>query len=217
MSQACNSNSRQVRPDVQPGTEVRLSLYICIYIVYIYISRCVALPCFHVACSVGLLLARRFGPNPRYAHVALRCGKPVEDYLHHATLLHTVPVMLYTAPVNAPLIRFLACGSCGDDDWCYTNPPKAGNVSSSFSPTLVSVPCFEKTNSNLHGSVRFWKLVNPLQLRLAEITEMIHAASLFHDDVIDEADTRRGVPSVNKVFGNKLAILAGKSEWRGFA
>ncbi|CAM9260835.1 unnamed protein product [Ectocarpus sp. 12 AP-2014] len=58
------------------------------------------------------------------------------------------------------------------------------------------------------------ELVNPLQLRLAEITEMIHAASLFHDDVIDEADTRRGVPSVNKVFGNKLAILAGKSEWR---
>ena len=51
---------------------------------------------------------------------------------------------------------------------------------------------------------------NPLQLRLAEITEMIHAASLFHDDVIDEADTRRGVPSVNKVFGNKLAILAGR-------
>ncbi|CAN0296671.1 unnamed protein product [Ectocarpus fasciculatus] len=47
---------------------------------------------------------------------------------------------------------------------------------------------------------------------------MIHAASLFHDDVIDEADTRRGVPSVNKVFGNKLAILAGKSSqvvvWR---
>lgn len=42
---------------------------------------------------------------------------------------------------------------------------------------------------------------------------MIHAASLFHDDVIDEADTRRGVPSLNKVFGNKLAILAGES-WR---
>ncbi|CAM9967883.1 unnamed protein product, partial [Ascophyllum nodosum] len=53
------------------------------------------------------------------------------------------------------------------------------------------------------------KMHEALQLRLAEITEMIHAASLFHDDVIDEADTRRGVPSVNKVFGNKLAILAG--------
>lgn len=53
------------------------------------------------------------------------------------------------------------------------------------------------------------QMYEALQLRLAEITEMIHAASLFHDDVIDEADTRRGVPSVNKVFGNKLAILAG--------
>ena len=47
------------------------------------------------------------------------------------------------------------------------------------------------------------------QKRLAEITEMIHTASLFHDDVIDKADTRRGVPSVNQVFGNKLAILGG--------
>lgn len=47
------------------------------------------------------------------------------------------------------------------------------------------------------------------QRRLAEITEMIHTASLFHDDVIDKADTRRGVESVNKAYGNKLAILAG--------
>jgi hypothetical protein len=38
---------------------------------------------------------------------------------------------------------------------------------------------------------------------------MIHTASLLHDDVIDVADTRRGVRSVNFVFGNKLAILAG--------
>ena len=36
---------------------------------------------------------------------------------------------------------------------------------------------------------------------------MIHTASLFHDDVIDKAATRRGVPSVNQAFGNKLAIL----------
>jgi solanesyl diphosphate synthase len=49
----------------------------------------------------------------------------------------------------------------------------------------------------------------PMQVRLAEIAEMIHTASLFHDDVIDKADTRRGVPSVNKMFGNKMAILAG--------
>jgi hexaprenyl-diphosphate synthase len=47
------------------------------------------------------------------------------------------------------------------------------------------------------------------QLRLAEITEMIHAASLLHDDVIDTADRRRGMPTVNSVFGNQLAVLAG--------
>lgn len=47
------------------------------------------------------------------------------------------------------------------------------------------------------------------QRRLAEISEMIHTASLFHDDVIDGADTRRGSPAVHKVFGNKMAILAG--------
>jgi len=47
------------------------------------------------------------------------------------------------------------------------------------------------------------------QRRLAEISEMIHTASLFHDDVIDESGTRRGVSAVHMVFGNKMAILAG--------
>mmetsp|Transcript_24701 Transcript_24701/g.59553 ORF Transcript_24701/g.59553 Transcript_24701/m.59553 type:complete len:523 (-) Transcript_24701:150-1718(-) len=47
------------------------------------------------------------------------------------------------------------------------------------------------------------------QRRLAEITEMIHTASLFHDDVIDGADTRRGQPAAHRAFGNKMAILAG--------
>ena len=50
---------------------------------------------------------------------------------------------------------------------------------------------------------------SPKQVRLAEITEMIHTASLLHDDVIDTADSRRGVESVNSMFGNKLAVLAG--------
>lgn len=48
------------------------------------------------------------------------------------------------------------------------------------------------------------------QRRLAEISEMIHTASLFHDDVIDNADTRRGKPAAHRQFGsNKIAILAG--------
>lgn len=45
--------------------------------------------------------------------------------------------------------------------------------------------------------------------RLAEITEMIHTASLVHDDVVDEAELRRGVPTVHASFGNRIAVLAG--------
>ncbi|CCD22811.1 trans-hexaprenyltranstransferase NDAI_0A06570 [Naumovozyma dairenensis CBS 421] len=49
----------------------------------------------------------------------------------------------------------------------------------------------------------------PKQRRLAEIVEMIHTASLLHDDVIDHSGTRRGRPSGNAAFTNKMAVLAG--------
>jgi len=42
------------------------------------------------------------------------------------------------------------------------------------------------------------------QQNIAEITEMIHVASLLHDDVLDDADTRRGVSSLNLIMGNKV-------------
>lgn len=47
------------------------------------------------------------------------------------------------------------------------------------------------------------------QVRLAEISEMIHAASLLHDKVIDMADTRRGTRSAQRIYSNKVAVLAG--------
>ncbi|KAF1988807.1 terpenoid synthase [Aulographum hederae CBS 113979] len=49
----------------------------------------------------------------------------------------------------------------------------------------------------------------PSQRRLAEITELIHTASLLHDDVLDTSVTRRSAPSANIAFGNKMAVLAG--------
>ena len=49
----------------------------------------------------------------------------------------------------------------------------------------------------------------PSQRRLAEITELIHTASLLHDDVIDHSASRRSLPSANISFGNKMAVLAG--------
>ena len=46
-------------------------------------------------------------------------------------------------------------------------------------------------------------------LMLATAVEMLHNASLLHDDVIDRADTRRGQPSVNARWGNATAVLVG--------
>ncbi|KEG08274.1 farnesyl pyrophosphate synthetase [Trypanosoma grayi] len=46
-------------------------------------------------------------------------------------------------------------------------------------------------------------------LRLGEVTEIIHTASLVHDDVIDNSDTRRGQPALHCVYDAKRAVLAG--------
>ena len=51
--------------------------------------------------------------------------------------------------------------------------------------------------------------LSPRHRRLAEITEMIHTASLVHDDVVDGADTRRGVATVHSRFNHRVAVLAG--------
>lgn len=51
--------------------------------------------------------------------------------------------------------------------------------------------------------------VSPAQERLAEIVELIHAASLLHDDVIDGASERRGRPAASRQFGPKSAVLSG--------
>jgi octaprenyl-diphosphate synthase len=51
--------------------------------------------------------------------------------------------------------------------------------------------------------------VTPESIKLCAVVEMIHAASLLHDDVIDEANTRRGKPSVNALYDNKTSIMFG--------
>src|SRR6185436_11574001 len=50
---------------------------------------------------------------------------------------------------------------------------------------------------------------NPTLVRMAAVVEMIHTATLVHDDVIDLAKTRRGRPSINVVWGNHTSALAG--------
>merc|ERR1712085_61489 len=60
------------------------------------------------------------------------------------------------------------------------------------------------TSANHKGS-DVWRK----QGQLGQIVEMIHVASLIHDDVLDEADTRRGGEAVHKLYSNKVAVLAG--------
>ena len=54
------------------------------------------------------------------------------------------------------------------------------------------------------NNYRFEKL-----LLLSVAFEMVHLATLIHDDIVDEANTRRGKPTVNALWGNKIAILLG--------
>mmetsp|Transcript_19203 Transcript_19203/g.27128 ORF Transcript_19203/g.27128 Transcript_19203/m.27128 type:complete len:514 (+) Transcript_19203:193-1734(+) len=60
-------------------------------------------------------------------------------------------------------------------------------------------------SSENHQGSEVWRR----QAQLGQIVEMIHVASLIHDDVLDEADTRRGGEAVHKIYSNKVAVLAG--------
>jgi octaprenyl-diphosphate synthase len=51
--------------------------------------------------------------------------------------------------------------------------------------------------------------VNDSTYRAATLVEILHTATLIHDDVVDDADTRRGLASINAVWKNKVAVLMG--------
>ena len=58
-------------------------------------------------------------------------------------------------------------------------------------------------------SAKFFGGVNEKALQGAAALEMLHNASLIHDDVIDEATERRGLPTINDVWSNHVAVLVG--------
>lgn len=70
--------------------------------------------------------------------------------------------------------------------------------------SMVSVDGGVVTLDNHQGS-DVWRR----QAQLGQVVEMIHVASLIHDDVLDEAETRRGGEAVHKLYSNKVAVLAG--------
>ncbi|KAM0893096.1 hypothetical protein ACQ4PT_025348 [Festuca glaucescens] len=73
--------------------------------------------------------------------------------------------------------------------------------------SALKFPISESTDGGVFSLVA--SKLRTRQQNIAEITEMIHVASLLHDDVLDDADTRRGVISLNCIMGNKLSVLAG--------
>jgi hexaprenyl-diphosphate synthase len=110
--------------------------------------------------------------------------KTVSSYYFSASGKHIRPIIvLLMAKATAPMAKFT----------------ERMNINEAISITEKS---FETSIDPLED-------VLPSQYRLAEITEMIHTASLMHDDVIDDAVTRRSQESINYKFGNKMAILAG--------
>ena len=102
------------------------------------------------------------------------------------------------------------------NDWNPSMPDHTASFASVFSlvpprpPKLPPSPPSQRLASSGHlAMVAHGAAPLPTQTRLAQIVEMIHVASLLHDDVIDGADLRRGAASAPAAFGNKYAILGG--------
>jgi octaprenyl-diphosphate synthase len=72
-----------------------------------------------------------------------------------------------------------------------------GNGGKRLRPILLLVAC------------RLYQEPTADAIRLASIVELIHTATLIHDDVIDDARIRRGKPAANIVWGNQRSVLAG--------
>ncbi len=64
-------------------------------------------------------------------------------------------------------------------------------------------PMFVLLSAKLHGTV------NDSTYRAASLVELLHTATLVHDDVVDESTERRGFFSINAIWKNKIAVLVG--------
>lgn len=97
------------------------------------------------------------------------------------------------------------------NDWNPNMPDHTTSFSTSFSLRPPSPPHIRLTPPIFTDDITptLTSTLLPTQMRLAQIVEMIHVASLLHDDVIDKSSLRRGAPSAPAAFGNKLTVLGG--------
>ncbi len=96
------------------------------------------------------------------------------------------------------------------NDWNPSMPTKSAKFDPEFTLPVGSYQQFTSlpVASKLHRPSLTHSIL-PAQLRLAQIVEMLHTASLLHDDVIDASPLRRGAPSAPSAFSAKAAVLGG--------
>ena len=103
------------------------------------------------------------------------------------------------------------------NDWNPSLPMVTARVTQSFSVRPVvphrlgGMPLHERREEDKRAERKLFSrtYVLPTQTRLAQIVEMMHTASLLHDDVIDESALRRGSLSAPAAFGSKMSVLGG--------
>lgn len=108
---------------------------------------------------------------------------------------------LITAPINTELTRFKALFA---ETLQSENPlldsvlkyvgQRSGKMMRPVLMLLIGRLCGEVNSSTYHAAIAL---------------ELLHTASLIHDDVVDESGERRGQPSVNAMFNSKVSVLAG--------
>jgi heptaprenyl diphosphate synthase len=92
------------------------------------------------------------------------------------------------------------------DQVLKSSPPLINEIMSSLA---------ESKGKNIRGqltalaSCNDSKLVGIPAIKIAAAIELLHLASLIHDDIMDDADTRRGLPSTHSRFGKKNAVISG--------
>ena len=115
----------------------------------------------------------------------------------------TAPPLGYKAPLTSPPPPSSSLSSTSSSEDNDALPPRPSSTPFFPAPTPDDALVDTRPPSSPPPTPR------RAAQRLAEIAELIHVASLLHDDVIDDAALRRGLAAVNAVLGNKVSVLAG--------
>ena len=118
-------------------------------------------------------------------------------FVLHATNMHTS----FTAPIDKEFREF---------ESLYKQVLSADNTTlSKMFDMLYSSTGKQMRPALVLLSAKICSGISKASINAAIAVELLHLASLVHDDVVDEADMRRGKPSINSCLDNKLAILGG--------